>query len=62
MTGPELKEALVRLNVPQQAFARYIHVNPRTVRRWIAGEQIVPGSVIRVLESLQLRAGRRRAS
>lgn len=42
MTPADLRAALDRLGLPQQAAARLWGVNPRTVRRWVAGEQDIP--------------------
>jgi DNA-binding transcriptional regulator YiaG len=36
MTADEAREHIARLGISQQALARMIHVNPSTVRRWIA--------------------------
>lgn len=36
MTAKEAREHIDRLGISQQALARMIHVNPSTVRRWIA--------------------------
>ncbi len=42
MTPDELRAALARLGLSQQALARHWGVNPRTVRRWALGEQDIP--------------------
>ena len=42
MTGRQLGRALARLGISQSETARQWGVNPRTVRKWIAGDQPVP--------------------
>lgn len=42
MTPADLRSALDRLGLSQQAAARLWGVNPRTVRRWLAGDQDIP--------------------
>lgn len=42
MTAPELRAALAVLELTQGGLARLVDVNPRTVRRWVAGDLPVP--------------------
>jgi len=45
MSAPDFRAALARLGMTQRAFARYVHANERTVRRWAEGAQDIPGWV-----------------
>ena len=46
MTKEELRSALYTLGLNQSEFARLIGVEPRQVRRWVAGDTvIIPGPV-----------------
>lgn len=45
MTAEQLRLALKRLGYTQRGFARYVGANERTVRRWVDGEQDIPGWV-----------------
>jgi DNA-binding transcriptional regulator YiaG len=45
MTPTDFRAALDRLGLSQQAVARLWGLNPRTVRRWLAGDQDIPGWV-----------------
>lgn len=45
MSPAELIGSLELLGLSQLAAARLFHVDGRTVRRWIAGEQAVPHAV-----------------
>lgn len=38
----DLRADLARLDLSQSAFARRLGVNPRTVRRWLAGDAPIP--------------------
>lgn len=42
MTPAQFQAAIDQLGLSQQAVARLWGVNPRTVRRWVAGDQDVP--------------------
>ena len=42
MTPKELRESLERLGISQLTAARWLAVDPRTVRRWIAGDRKMP--------------------
>lgn len=62
MTPEEAREHLARLGISQQAFARMIHVNPSTVRRWLTlnGEALdIPRAVQIVLRLLSPAQARR---
>ena len=50
MTPTEFRAALARIDISQQAWARLWGLNPRTVRRWIRGEQDIPLWVARVFD------------
>jgi DNA-binding transcriptional regulator YiaG len=45
MTPRQLKLALTRLDLTQVGLARLLKVDPRTVRRWIAGDLRMPHPV-----------------
>jgi DNA-binding transcriptional regulator YiaG len=52
MTPTELRDAIATLNTNQCALARSIGVDPRTVRKWLAGENPIRTSaamLIRVM-------------
>jgi len=52
MTPTELREAIATLGTNQSALARSIGVDPRTVRKWLAGENPIRTSaaiLIRVM-------------
>lgn len=52
MTPEAFRDALRTLHMGQQAFARAVGVNPRTVRRWASGECPVPAPVMTLLHAL----------
>ena len=52
MTPAELRAALADLGLTQSGFARLARVDPRTVRRWVAGDAAVPGPVVVLLDLL----------
>jgi len=45
VTPTQLRKALDRLGLSQSGAARRWGVNPRTVRRWISGDQDIPAWV-----------------
>jgi hypothetical protein len=45
MTGEQFGEALARLDMSPAALAGLLRVNPREVRRWLAGTAPVPGGI-----------------
>lgn len=45
MTQKELKAALKALGLTQMGAARLFSVDGRTVRKWVAGDAPIPGSV-----------------
>ena len=45
MTAGQLKRALKRLGVSQLSLARRLEMDPRTIRRWCAGDLPVPRTV-----------------
>ena len=48
-----LREAIRRSGLTHSAFARRVVVrDPRTVRRWLSGRQMIPESVLRRLRAL----------
>jgi DNA-binding transcriptional regulator YiaG len=51
----ELRDGLARLRLSQTSFAKLIHVNPRLVRRWVAGGARVPFAVVLILRALVAR-------
>ena len=42
MTQDQLRAAIETLGTSQAALARLVGVNPRTMRRWIAGDSPIP--------------------
>lgn len=60
MTSDQFKRRLVALGFSHAGFARYVDVDPRTVRRWATGEQDIPGWVGVMLGLLKERQGRAR--
>lgn len=60
MKAAEAREHLARLNLSQQALARLIRVNPKTVRRWLAHDEPldIPRAVqimLRLISPAQVR-------
>jgi len=53
MTDAELRDLLGRLELTQSGAARMLGVDPRTMRRWIAGERAIPEVVVRLLDLLE---------
>jgi hypothetical protein len=51
MTPLELRRALKRLKLTQIGLSRRLVVNPRTVRRWIAGDSPMPEAVVLLLQA-----------
>ena len=47
-----LARNLERAGFSQVGFARFIRVNERQVRRWIAGDAPIPGSVEELLKAM----------
>lgn len=45
MTPAELRNAIDRLGLSQVGLGRFLGVDPRTVRRWAAGDLPVPRAV-----------------
>jgi DNA-binding transcriptional regulator YiaG len=59
MSPQQFRNVLRRLGVNQVQAAKRLGVNPRTVRRWVAGDSRIPESVSLLLQ-LWLREQRRR--
>lgn len=51
MTPAAFRTALDRLGLTQSEAARRLGVDPRTVRRWIAGDRKIPGPVAVLLRT-----------
>lgn len=49
MTPSELKRHLKRVGIGQMEAARRLKVNPRTVRRWVAGDSPIPEAVAQLV-------------
>ncbi len=49
MTASQLKRHLRRLGIGQMEAARRLKVNPRTVRRWVAGDSPIPEAVAQLV-------------
>jgi len=54
MTANQYRAALARLDLTQTGAAQLVGADPRTSRRWIAGETSIPESVAIILR-LMLR-------
>ena len=50
MTPKEFRNAIAKLGINQTQAARALRVDPRTVRRWVAGDVNIPGPVEVLLE------------
>ena len=50
MTKQTFRRRLRAAGITQGAFARFLGVNPRTVRRWALGERTIPAWVRIVLD------------
>lgn len=50
MTAAEFRTALANLHLTQRDYAARIRTNERTVRRWAAGDQVIPGWAVVILE------------
>jgi len=61
MTPDQLRDALVRLGINQLTAARWLDVDPRTVRRWLAGDRRIPGMAVEMILTW-IRDGRRKAA
>ena len=49
MTPKQFVETLDRVGFSKRGFARCIDTDERQVRRWVAGDERIPGSVARLL-------------
>jgi DNA-binding transcriptional regulator YiaG len=49
MTPSQLKQHLKRVRIGQMEAARRLKVNPRTVRRWVAGDSPIPEAVAQLV-------------
>jgi len=49
MKPSELKRHLQRVGIGQMEAARRLKVNPRTVRRWVAGDSPIPEAVAQLV-------------
>ena len=49
MSPDELRALLARLNLSQVAGARFVGVEPRTMRRWCSGDQPIGTTASRLL-------------
>jgi DNA-binding transcriptional regulator YiaG len=55
MTGAQYQKAIDRLNLSQVESALMLHVNDRTVRRWISNDVPIPHSVAIVFKLMTER-------
>ena len=53
MTPEQFRAALAGLGYTQICFARLARVDPRTVRKWAAGDSRIPGPVVVLIELLK---------
>lgn len=60
MTPVEIQARLDDLGLSQVAGARLLGVDDRTMRRWVAGDRIMPEPAVRLLTVLDIREVRRR--
>lgn len=51
MTPADLRSALSRLGLSQSEAARRCGVDPRTMRRWLAGHRRIPGPVVELVRT-----------
>jgi DNA-binding transcriptional regulator YiaG len=51
MSPAQLRAALRRLKLSQVGLAKRLKVDPRTVRRWIAGDRRIPEAVALLFEA-----------
>jgi DNA-binding transcriptional regulator YiaG len=49
MTPSQLQRALDQLDLSQRRAARFLKVDERTVRKWIAGDARIPEAVAKLL-------------
>ncbi len=49
MTPKQYADALERLGLSQRGAGKFLGVDERTVRKWVAGDARVPGSVGKLL-------------
>jgi len=52
MTPATFRAALAALGYTQSAFAAFARVDPRTVRKWAAGDRAIPGPVVVLMEMM----------
>ena len=57
MTPQEYRQAIKQLDLTQKLASELLGVNPRTSRRWIAGDSEIPKSVELLLEILLKQIG-----
>jgi DNA-binding transcriptional regulator YiaG len=60
MSPQQFRQALRQLGMSQVQAAKRLGVNPRTVRRWVAGDSRIPESVSLVLQLWGRERRRRR--
>lgn len=53
MTTDEFRASLTDLDMGQAAFARFLDLDARTVRRWSTGDSDVPRSIVLLLMLMQ---------
>lgn len=53
MTATQFRDHLNRLGLTQMAFARLVGTNPRTVRRWAAGDSPIRQEIVMLVERLR---------
>jgi hypothetical protein len=59
MTPDELREAIARLGVSQVELAKLLGVNPRTMRRWLAGDSEMSVATEVAIDFILIRRGLR---
>ena len=53
MTPTDFRATLARLSLTQGAAAALLGVNPRTMRRWLAGDREMPEPAVRLLAVIE---------
>ena len=55
MTPKLLRAALARMGLSQRAAARLLHINERTMRKYVAGDLVIPEMLVWALRGLAQR-------
>jgi hypothetical protein len=55
MTPKQLRAALARMELSQRAAARLLHIDERTMRKYVAGDLAIPEMLVWALRGLAQR-------